>query len=55
MLELSKEDESKLWDFVHKGKDDSRGSNYPGMTYEDGIELVLHIMNGDTLIDEELQ
>ncbi len=44
-MELTQEDYDKLIAFAMKGKEE--GSAYPGMSYEDGIEAVLDVIDGN--------
>ena len=52
-FEITTEDFDKLLSFAIAGMDGE--SQYPGMSYEDGIRTVLDVLEGNITIDEATQ
>jgi hypothetical protein len=52
-MSLTKEQYDKLMAFVYQSNDNGM-SKFPGMTYEQGIEAVLSILDGDETVEEAI-
>ena len=52
MYELSEADHATLTTFFMKAKE--HGSAYPGMSFEDGIEAVLDVIDGNQTAEEAI-
>jgi hypothetical protein len=52
MTELSRSDIDRLRDFISQAEE--VGSTFPGMTYEDGMGVILDVLEGGCTVSEAI-